>query len=130
MRAVLDAWAVAALIEGEPPAARVASLIEQRECVISAVNLGEAYYVTLRRHGKEVASHVLGELMQVIDVDEPDWPLARDAAELKARGGLSYPDAFCVATARAHQAPLYTGDDEILALDDVAVELVDLRSAS
>jgi hypothetical protein len=33
-----------------------------------------------------------------------------------------------VATARRHDAPLYTGDDEILQLTDAGVELVDLRS--
>jgi predicted nucleic acid-binding protein len=64
-----------------------------------------------------------------IEIEDPDWSLVRSAAEIKARGGLSYADAFCVATARRHRAPLYTGDPEIVALDGDDLEVVDLRSA-
>lgn len=51
------------------------------------------------------------------------------AAEIKARGGLSYPDAFCVATALRHRAPLYTGDPEIIELG-ADIEVIDLRSTA
>jgi len=44
----------------------------------------------------------------------------------RAQGGLSYADAFCVATARRHRAALYTGDPEILHFDDAGVDVVDL----
>ncbi|MDW5597753.1 PIN domain-containing protein [Conexibacter stalactiti] len=50
-------------------------------------------------------------------------------AEIKARGGLSYPDAFCVATALRHRAPLYTGDPEIIKLG-ADIEVIDLRSTA
>jgi predicted nucleic acid-binding protein len=50
----------------------------------------------------------------------------RTAAQIKAGNRLSYADAFVVATAQRHSAPLYTGDPEIVALGDL-VEVVDLR---
>jgi PIN domain nuclease of toxin-antitoxin system len=128
MKAVLDAWAVAALLNDEPAAERVTALLEHDECWISSVNLGEAYYTSARVRGRELTDERIGVLRQVISLDHPDWPLVRDAATIKARGGLSYADAFCVATARRHSAPLHTGDDEIIRLDDVGVEIVDLRT--
>jgi predicted nucleic acid-binding protein len=58
---------------------------------------------------------------------EPDWPLVRRAAAIKARGRVSYADAFCVATAQRLDAPLWTGDPEIIALAGGTLDVVDLR---
>jgi len=130
VRIVLDAWAVAALFNGEPAGRRVRVALKQDECWISSVNLGEAFYTSVRERGEGTTSHLIDDLRQVVRLDHPDWPLVRDAAGIKVRGGLSYADAFCVATARRHRAPLYTGDPEIVALDGEDVEVVDLRSPS
>ncbi len=65
----------------------------------------------------------------VVEVEDPDWPLVRVAARVKARGGLSYADAFAVATAHRHRAPLYTGDRELVSLGG-ELDVVDLREAS
>ncbi|HEX7289751.1 MAG TPA: type II toxin-antitoxin system VapC family toxin [Conexibacter sp.] len=129
MKVVLDAWAVAALFNGEPAGRRVRQALKRSECWISSVNLGEAYYTSLRERGEGRTTQLIEDLRQVVQLDHPDWPLVRDAAGIKARGGLSYADAFCVATARRHDAPLYTGDDEILRLTDAGIQFVDLRSA-
>jgi PIN domain nuclease of toxin-antitoxin system len=129
VKAILDAWAIAALLNDEPAAGRVTELLKQDDCWISSVNLGEAYYTSTRERGEVLTSRLIGDLQQVVKLDHPDWSLVRDAAAIKARGGLSYADAFCVATARRHGAPLYTGDDEILAVD-AEVEAVDLRAAA
>lgn len=63
----------------------------------------------------------------VVEVEDPDWPLVRVAARVKARGGLSYADT--VATAHRHRAPLYTGDRELVSLGG-ELDVVDLREAS
>ena len=34
-----------------------------------------------------------------LTVLDPDWPLIAAAAAIEARGGLSFADAFCLATA-------------------------------
>ena len=67
-----------------------------------------------------------GPVARDIEVMDPDWELVTAAAEIKARGGLSFADAFCVATAVRLQAPLWTGDPEIVELAGEA-EIVDLR---
>jgi len=128
LTAVLDAWAVLALLRDESPAAQVEELIFVGEALISSINLGEALYWTERRQGQGVALEQIDRVRPMLVVEDPDWRLVSAAAHLKAGGGLSYADAFCVATAQRHQATLYTGDPEILALD-VPVEMVDLREA-
>jgi predicted nucleic acid-binding protein len=129
LTAVLDAWAALAFLRGEPAASRVKELILAEEALISSINLGEALYWTERRLGQRQAREEVDRLRPVLVVEDPDWPLVGVAAHLKAGGGLSYADAFCVATAQRHDATLYTGDPEILALD-VPVEMVDLRAIS
>jgi PIN domain nuclease of toxin-antitoxin system len=129
MLVVLDAWAVMALLQSEPAAPRVHEVLETHDAHMSSVNLGEAYYAILRKRGRRFAVERIEGLRKVIRVHDPDWQLVLAAAEIKARGGVSYPDAFCVATAQRHDAPLYTGDDEIIRLDDAGVEIVDLRTA-
>jgi uncharacterized protein len=124
---VLDAWAVMALYEDHPCVAEVEAAIDTGEAVVCAVNLGEVLYTLERNCGQERATHLVDLVRSVTEVDEPDWELAADAAHIKAGGRLSYADAFCVATAQRHQAPLYTGDPEILSLKGL-VELVDLRT--
>jgi PIN domain nuclease of toxin-antitoxin system len=123
---VLDAWAVMALYEDHPCVGEVEAAIETTESVISAINLGEVLYKLERDHGRERAAGLVDLMRAVTTVEDPDWDLVVRAARVKAAGGLSYADSFCVATAQRHDAPLYTGDPEILALKDL-VELVDLR---
>ncbi len=118
-----------ALYEDNPCAGEVAAAIGAEEAVVSAVNLGEVLYSLERSHGRKRATELVDQVRSVTTVEDPDWELVARAAHIKAGGSLSYADAFCVATAQRHEAPLYTGDPEILALKDV-VELVDLRTAA
>jgi PIN domain nuclease of toxin-antitoxin system len=129
MTAVLDAWAIMALLRDEPAAECVRDVIATGDARICSVNLGEAYYVVQRERGRRFATEQIDAIRMVVRVEHPDWELVRAAADVKAGGGLSYPDAFCVATAQRHRAPLYTGDDEILGLDDPGVAVVDLRES-
>lgn len=130
MEAVLDAWAVMALLQDEPAAPQVRDVIATCDASMSSINLGEAYYSIVRRRGHRFAGERIEAIRHVVRVEDPDWDLTRAAADVKARGGISYPDAFCVAMARRHRAPLYTGDPEIVALDGEDLEVVDLRSAA
>ena len=81
---------------------------------ISAVNLGEVYYIILRERGMEVAKLVESELNLAhnIHVIDATWERAKMAGEFKARGGISYADCFAAALAVEKNAPLLTGDRE------------------
>jgi PIN domain nuclease of toxin-antitoxin system len=124
----LDSWAVLALLNDEPAAARVETVVDEDEAVMSWINLGEVYYQTLRRRDEPRARAAVEAIQRRVRVEEADSTLVLAAARLKARGGISYADAFCVATAQRHRAAIYTGDPEILRLSDPGVEVVDLRS--
>ena len=118
-----------ALYEDHPCVGDVEAAIDTAEAVMSAINLGEVLYKLERDHGHERASTLVDRVRAVTTVEDPDWDLVVRAARVKVEGGLSYADSFCVATAQRHNAPLYTGDPEILALREL-VELVDLRAGT
>lgn len=128
MTVVLDAWAVVALLTAEPAGPRVARQVDDGGAAACTINLGEAYYVGVRRRShRGDAWPDVDALRRRVQAVEPDWPLVRAAATLKATHVLSYADAFCVATAQRLRAPVWTGDPEIVALPDGVVEVVDLR---
>lgn len=123
---VFDAWAVVALLKGERAASAVGERMKAPGVVMSSINLGEALCAVARTHGWDVASDRAARLRRRLLVEDPDWSTVTAATRLKARGGLSFADAFCVATAQRHRAPVWTGDPELVALSDL-VDVVDLR---
>ena len=127
MTIALDSWAVLALLRGEPSGPYVRDRIAAERSVISWINLGEVLYLESRRVGVSRAELAVSAVTDVIDTELPDVDLVRAAASRKSAGGLSYADAFAVATAERHREPLLTGDPEIVALADRALEVIDLR---
>ncbi|HEX5593266.1 MAG TPA: type II toxin-antitoxin system VapC family toxin [Solirubrobacterales bacterium] len=125
---VLDSWALLAYLKDEPAAGRIESEWIGSGAAISSINLGEVLYMRIRASGEASARADVETIRRRLDVVEPDWSLVMTAATIKASGGLSYADAFCVATALHLQAPLWTGDPEII--DQAAehsCEVLDLR---
>lgn len=115
---IFDSYALLALLEDEPGADLVTELISDRktEAYISAINLGEIYYLLLRRSGVNQAERVLESitLEDSISIAEASWERVKEASKVKADGGLSFADAFAVALAKELEAPLVTGDPEII----------------
>ncbi len=126
---VLDSWALLAYLKDEDPADRIESAWLEEGATICSVNLGEVLYIRMRGDGEDSAVADVDRVRRRLDVVDPDWPLVSEAARIKAHGGLAYADAFCVATARRADAPLWTGDPEIV---DQAAEhscaVMDLRA--
>lgn len=128
---VLDSWALLAYLKDEPAAERIESEWIGSGAAISSINLGEVLYIRIRASGEASARGDVETIRRRLDVVEPDWSLVMAAATIKASGGLSYADAFCVATALHLNAPLWTGDPEII--DQAAehsCEAVDLRASA
>ncbi|MBS1889076.1 MAG: type II toxin-antitoxin system VapC family toxin [Actinobacteria bacterium] len=125
---VFDSWALLAYLGGESTAGRIESAWLEEGAAISSVNLGEVLYIRMRQEGEDSAAATVDQVRELLEVIDPDWPLVSAAAAIKARGGLSYADAFCIATALRADAPLWTGDPEIVELAvDHSCEVVDLR---
>lgn len=128
MAAVLDSWALIALLRREAAAPAVLEAIADDRPIMSWVNLGEVAYAQARRIGWESASRiVLEHAAAAIRAELPDEELVLAAARWKVGGGLSYADAFAAATAERHDAPLLTGDPELLALAP-GIQVIDVRA--
>jgi predicted nucleic acid-binding protein len=126
---VFDSWALLAYMAGEPAAPSIESVWLEEGAAISSINLGEVLYIRMRVDREASARADLEKVRGLLDVVDPDWPLVTEAARVKALGGLSYADAFCVATALRADAPLWTGDPEIVErAAEHSCEVVDLRA--
>ena len=97
---------------------------------MTLINLGEAAYI-IERHGDRSAADRLwaqmlsqqrpgGVPVQWLPVDER---LVRQAASLKARGGMSYADCFAAAAAAILQCPVLTGDPEFAVAERAGIEV-------
>jgi predicted nucleic acid-binding protein len=119
-RHVLDANALIGLFEDrEGTAGKIERLLEQAlqkelPLLMSAVNWGEVFYITWRRHGEAKAHEAeakLGEMpIAVIDVDRER---ASRAGALKQKHGLGYADAFAAELAIDRGAWLVTADPSL-----------------
>jgi PIN domain nuclease of toxin-antitoxin system len=128
---VLDSWALLAYLNNEAPAARIEAGWLSEGAAISSINLGEALYIGIRATDEDSALADMETVRRKLSVVDPDWELVSAAARVKASGGLSYADAFCIATAVGLHSPLWTGDPEIVGqADRHGCEVVDLRDSS
>jgi predicted nucleic acid-binding protein len=130
MTIALDSWAVLRLLEGhEPAASKVQGLLDERQPVMSWINLGEVFYVVSRDQGEAEGEQVLRDLRPLLRLDLPTEQRVLEAARLKAEYPMAYADAFAAATALAHDATLWTGDPELL-LQEARWRYEDLRDAT
>ena len=115
---VLDAYSLIAYLEGEAGKDRMIEIIRDardtgRDLLLSVVNWGEVYYITLRETGLKQAkavSNVISTLpIQLIPVDLDQ---TRQAAVFKAKKKMSYADCFAAALAKLRNAELVTGDED------------------
>jgi PIN domain nuclease of toxin-antitoxin system len=127
-RVVLDAHAVLAFLGEEPGWTDVAEILRTGEPWMTLVNLGEVAYVVERTSDAAAADEVWANLraesrpggvpIRWIDVDDR---LVRRAATIKARGGLSYADAFAAGAASVLDCPVLTGDAEFRVAEELGV---------
>jgi predicted nucleic acid-binding protein len=113
----LDSWAVLRWLEGSEPAATRLDAAVDDEAVMSWINVGEVFYVVWRASGEQVAREVVSDLRARIILDEANSARVLAAARIKAEFPMALGDAFAAATAVAYDAPLLTGDPELLGRD-------------
>jgi predicted nucleic acid-binding protein len=123
----LDSWAVLAWLDGEEPAYRRVEQVVAARPLMSWVNAVEVYYRVERDHGRSEADEVLTEMRRTIELDLPGTALMVETARLKAIMPIALADCFAIATARARDLTLLSGDPEILDRD-VPCRVEDIRS--
>ena len=115
---IFDSYALIAVFEEEKGHEKVTQLLseiaeEKHEGFLSAVNLGEIYYMLSRKRGKERAEIALHSVFQMpIEIVDADVSLAYEAAKIKAKCKMSYADAFAAALTILKKGTLITGDKE------------------
>jgi predicted nucleic acid-binding protein len=116
-RHVLDANALIGLFEDrEGTAGKIERLLEQAlqqdlPLLMSAVNWGEVFYITWRRHGEAMAREAENKLHEMpIAVVPVDLERASRAGALKQTHGLGYADAFAAELAIERGAWLVTAE--------------------
>ena len=115
---VLDSYSLIAYIENEGPVDKMIEILQVardsgKDLLLSVVNWGEVYYLTLREAGREraeEAAHLISTLP--IQIIPADLGLTKQAAEFKSSKKMSYADCFAAALAKIHKAELVTGDKE------------------
>lgn len=115
---VLDSHSLITYLENERGADEMIELFQVardsgKALLLSVVNWGEVYYITLREAGPERAkavAHLISTLP--IQVAPVDLELTKQAAEFKAFKRMSYGDCFAAALAKLRKAELVTGDPE------------------
>lgn len=103
-----------AYLKGEPGAPVVDAMLRdtQRECFAHSINLCEVYYDALRAFDQATAVQAINDLFDagVVERDEMDGDLWREAGRIKSRGRISIADAFCAALAQRVGGEAVTSD--------------------
>jgi predicted nucleic acid-binding protein len=119
---VFDSWAIIAFFNNEDPAEKVKLLLAEsarwKNGWITSVNLGEVWYMLVRKRSRQLADQAIHEMTQIgIGPVDVDWPMTLQAADFKSRHKISYADAFAAALAKQRNAELVTGDPEFRTLE-------------
>ncbi|MGH8128555.1 MAG: type II toxin-antitoxin system VapC family toxin [Gammaproteobacteria bacterium] len=102
-----------------PNAGYFADAIEdETELLVSAINLYEVFKRVQQQRGENAALRAVAmmEAGRLVEVDES---IALHGAQLSARHKLAMADSLILATARAHDAVLWTQDADFEGLDGV-----------
>ncbi|CAN5310217.1 type II toxin-antitoxin system VapC family toxin [soil metagenome] len=125
-RIVFDSYALIALFRQETGYEFVRDLLvkmanDEIEGFISAVNVGEIYYMISRKSSSKNADAAVIAVKQMpLEIIDADLKLCMEAAAIKAKHSLSYADAFAAAVTINTKAVLITGDAEFENLKDVS----------
>jgi uncharacterized protein len=122
---LFDSHAVLKWVQKEKGYQKVRSLLtacrdQSLKGYMNQINLGEVYYLVIRRSGLPEARIFLENFQRLpIEMVLPDSELIWEAAEIKARHPISYADCFAAATAIRLQASILTGDPEFKKLGNL-----------
>ncbi len=122
---VFDSHAILKFAQDEAGANRVEELLTASQAgmiraFVNEINLGEIYYITIRKMGIESAREFLEHFHSLrIEIVPASWEIIASAAEVKADYALSYADCFAVASALRHDASVVTGDPEFKSVEHI-----------
>lgn len=110
---VLDACAMIAYVRGEPGSEVLEEMFSKpgHQFQAHSVNMAEVYYHFLWESGEQDAERAVYPFEHGMSVREDGDPAFwREVARIKAPGGISLADCFCVALARRLGATIISTD--------------------
>ena len=118
---ILDANALIRYVRNIEGANKVRAIFRQSEqglasISMSVVNLGEAYYIFMRRGGERAAWDTVNALQQGIAFVPVEFELAIQAARIKEHYKLAYADSFAAALAIRANGILVSADPDFVKL--------------
>jgi len=114
---VLDSNAVLRYVLGQNGADKVDALLRQSSegranIFMSVVNVGEVYYILMRRSGENAAAKAVHGLRHVVSFESVELGDAIEAARIKERDRLAYADSFAAALALRVNGILVSADPD------------------
>jgi predicted nucleic acid-binding protein len=115
---VLDSYSLIAYIEAEDGKETMIEIFRSardsgKACLLSVVNWGEVYYITLRETSQQRADEVAHLISTLpVHIVPADLEAAKQAAIFKSSKKMSYADCFAAALAKQRRVELVTGDKE------------------
>lgn len=116
---LLDACALLAVLNGEPEAQKVISLLEQARAgtiilSISIVQLLEVYYNCIYISGEQEARVIIESILAepIIIIETISYTVMYEAGKLKTSYSMSLADSIAAATAKNLASVIVTKDDE------------------
>jgi len=115
---VIDTYAIISFLRKENNHLAVKRIFQQEResgtaLLLSEINWGEVYYITLRNFGEAALQRTLGWMDAMgFQIVPPTRERIQAAARIKARFPVSYADAFAIAAAQEFGCPVVTGDPE------------------
>ena len=112
-----------AFFQAEDGAETVKTILEkalkgETRVSMSPINLGEIFYLSVRKLGEERAEQLREDIKRLpVKIEEVTFERIMEAARIKARYPVSYADVFCVALTLELKAPVVTGDPEFKQFD-------------
>ena len=81
--------------------------------IVCSINLGEVYYKLAIRDGFRVADDTWDRVCRFATVEPPSLEITRTAARLVVTRNMPWADAHAAATAIAHNAVVWAGDEHL-----------------
>ncbi|MCU0388825.1 MAG: type II toxin-antitoxin system VapC family toxin [Chitinophagaceae bacterium] len=121
---ILDSYAMLAFFRNENGADFIEGLLVEAsegriQLVMTAINAGEVYYMSVRKDGQATAEKVWDALLNFpIDFHHIDIDFSLKAARIKATYKMSFADAFAASLAIDLNGLLVTGDKEFVQVSE------------
>ncbi|MEE8358563.1 MAG: type II toxin-antitoxin system VapC family toxin [Candidatus Hydrothermarchaeales archaeon] len=120
MTVLIDSWAWIEYFRGSEKGKTVVPIIESdEEIIVSAINLAEVYYTTLKKKGRETAKKQRDAIEMRCRIIGVDAEIATRGAEIKLERKWGLADAIILATAEIENVTLLTGDPHFKGMPNV-----------